>query len=196
MVARVREHARVAGRGLDTAARKRRRTALVAVDLEAFASFLENLGGIKSIRRNESTEATPSDGLLAAGWNRRPLGPESSILTIRQKEFPMSGRGYGLINIRVRWCSTVHYSLHDTQALPYGNMKNFDYETIVTHNQRHVAKEFETAARVFETPCIFQNARWSMHQCFKRVSLRTEMPLNTCFAYSKGSLLIFRPSCH
>ncbi|GBL88579.1 hypothetical protein AVEN_195592-1, partial [Araneus ventricosus] len=39
---------------------------------------------------------------LAAGWNRRPLGPEPNILTSRQKEFPMSKGGYWLIYIRVR----------------------------------------------------------------------------------------------
>ncbi|GBN49176.1 hypothetical protein AVEN_264319-1 [Araneus ventricosus] len=47
-----------------------------------------------------------------------PLGSEPRILTTRHKEFPMSGDGYGLINIRVRLCSTVRYrsnpSLFDT----------------------------------------------------------------------------------
>ncbi|GBM34176.1 hypothetical protein AVEN_175261-1 [Araneus ventricosus] len=45
------------------------------------------------------------------------LGSESRILTTRQKEFPMSGDGYGLINITVRrWqygalqCRSLHYT--------------------------------------------------------------------------------------
>ncbi|GBO07306.1 hypothetical protein AVEN_220406-1 [Araneus ventricosus] len=50
MIARVRKHTRVTGRGLDTAAaRKRWRTVRLAAELEAFASFLENLGGLKSL---------------------------------------------------------------------------------------------------------------------------------------------------
>ncbi|GBM94561.1 hypothetical protein AVEN_250342-1 [Araneus ventricosus] len=92
--------------------------------------------------------------------------------------------------------ATPSDGLHYPQGIPYGNMKIFDYETIATHNQKLAAKGSEAAARVRETPGIFQNERWSIHQCSKRVSLRKEMPLNTCFAYFKGSLLILRPSCH
>ncbi|GBL84396.1 hypothetical protein AVEN_117164-1 [Araneus ventricosus] len=37
---------------------------------------------------------------------------EPKILTTRQKEFPMSGSGYWLIYIRVRWRSTVRHTYH------------------------------------------------------------------------------------
>ncbi|GBO39868.1 hypothetical protein AVEN_274829-1 [Araneus ventricosus] len=55
----------------------------------------------------ESSKNTPGvEKFFGSGIEREPLVPEPNILTTRQKEFPMSGGGYWLIYIRVRWCTT------------------------------------------------------------------------------------------